>query len=270
MAINFDKVPGYIRKEIQAPTRVVSSGARNASVRRIQEWLNFHHCGAVIDGAYGPATTACVKEFQQRASLPVSGQVNAATWKALVTPMLTALETPPGIESLAIAAAIGAIARQHLAQHPVEIGGQNQGPWVRLYCEGNDGRDWAWCAGFVTFIMQQAHFYQGTRPPIEGSVSCDSLAAQAKNAGRFVSGRSVARGSVPWNALGESCIFLRRRTATAWTHTGFAMTASGKPNALTFQTIEGNTNDEGSREGYEACQRIRGLGAGNYDFVTLQ
>ncbi len=25
-----------------------------------------------------------------------------------------------------------------------------------------------------------------------------------------------------------------------------------------FETIEGNTNDEGSREGYEVCQRVRG------------
>jgi len=24
-----------------------------------------------------------------------------------------------------------------------------------------------------------------------------------------------------------------------------------------FDTIEGNTNDEGHREGYEACQRVR-------------
>lgn len=270
MAINFDKVPSYIRREIETPAKVVSSGAKNTTVRRIQEWLNFHQCRTVIDGAFGPATAACVKEFQQRASLPVSGRVNAATWTALVQPMRSALEAPANIESLSVAAAIGAVARQHLQQHPVEIGGQNQGPWVRLYCEGNDGRDWAWCAGFVSFIMLQAHFYQGAKPPIKGSVSCDSLAAQAKNAARFVTGRSVARGTVPWDALGESCIFLRRRTATDWTHAGFALTSSGKPNALTFHTIEGNTNDEGSREGYEACQRIRGLGSGNYDFVTFQ
>ena len=119
-------------------------------------------------------------------------------------------------------------------------------------------------------IMHQAHFYQGVKSPIKGSVSCDSLAAQAKAAGLFVSGRDVARGDVPWSALGESCIFLRRRTSTDWTHTGIALDASGPANALVFSTIEGNTNDEGSREGYEACRRKRGLGSGGYDFITFE
>ena len=61
MAINFDKVPSYIRREIETPAKVVSSGAKNTTVRRIQEWLNFHQCRTVIDGAFGPATAACVK-----------------------------------------------------------------------------------------------------------------------------------------------------------------------------------------------------------------
>ncbi len=269
MSINFDKLPSYIRRELKAPPRVVAKDARNNTVRRIQEWLNFHQCRTGIDGDFGPATAACVKDFQQLKSLPVSGRVNATTWSALVAPMSNALKAPPQIESMSSAAAISAVAQQHLAQHPMEIGGQNEGPWVRLYCDGNDGRDWAWCAGFVSFIMHQAHFYLGSKAAIKGSVSCDSLAAQAKNAASFVSGRSIARGTVPWNSLGESCIFLKRRTSTDWTHAGFALSASGRPDALTFHTIEGNTNDEGTREGYEACQRTRGLGSRNYDFVTF-
>ena len=35
----------------------------------------------------------------------------------------------------------------------------------------------------------------------------------------------------------------------------------------TFATIEGNTNDEGSREGYEVCRRVRGRGS--KDFIRL-
>jgi hypothetical protein len=36
-------------------------------------------------------------------------------------------------------------------------------------------------------------------------------------------------------------------------HTGFVERIDG----LSIHTIEGNTNDTGSREGYEVCRRIR-------------
>jgi hypothetical protein len=201
--------------------------------------------------------------------LPVNGKVNKVTWDALVAPLHTALSAPAGGDTLTPDVALKVVATQHVDQHPVEIGGPNEGPWVRIYCEGNDGLPWAWCAGFVSLIMQQAFFYQGLTAPIKGSVSCDSLAAQAKVAGRFVSGRSIARGAVAWETLGACSIFLKRRTSTDWVHAGFALDASGTRNALIFSTIEGNTNDEGTREGFEACRRTRGLGSGIYDFVTF-
>jgi hypothetical protein len=269
MAINFDKVPRYVRQEVDPPRRMVTRGAKNSTVKRIQEWLNFHDCRTGIDSDFGPATQACVRDFQALAQLPVTGKVNKATWEALVEPMRNALVASTPVVSRPPADAVRHFAEEHVTRRPVEIGGPNEGPWVRLYCEGNDGLPWAWCAGFVTLIMQQAYFYLGRRAPIKGSVSCDSIAAQAKAAGCFVSGRAVARGDVRWDDLGGCCIFLKRRTATDWVHAGFALEASGPASALVFTTIEGNTNDEGSREGYEACRRTRGLGSHNYDFVTF-
>ena len=162
-----------------------------------------------------------------------------------------------------------AVANRHVDQHPVEIGGANCGPWVRLYCHGNDGRQWAWCAGFVTLVMQQAYFYLGARPPIKGSVSCDTLAAQAKVAGLFVSGRDISSGRWAWQEFNAACIFLRRRTATDWTHTGIATAGTGNQTNIVFSTIEGNTNDEGVREGFEACRRTRSLSGNNYDFIAF-
>ena len=269
MSINFERVPGYIRREIEPPKKTVSRGASNASVRRIQEWLCFHHCRTSIDGKYGPATTDRVGFFQNSVGLPTNGRVNKATWDALVQPMKKALAEPVNVAGCSADLPLTAIAKQHLEQHPIEIGGPNEGPWVRLYCQGYDGPPWAWCAGFVTLIMQQAFFYKGESTPIKGSVSCDSLAAQAKAAGIFVPGRSLAKSKMSPETLGDISIFLKRRTATDWTHAGFAMATRGRPNALVFDTIEGNTNDEGSREGYEACSRTRGLGSGDYDFVVF-
>ena len=269
MTVNFNQIPAYIRREIGPPSSPVSEGARNDTVERIQEWLNYHNCRTGIDGKFGPATASCVKDFQRRHDLPANGKVNKATWDTLVAPMRAALHDPGEIGGLTPGAVLRAVAIQHVDQHPLEIGGPNEGPWVRLYCEGNDGLPWAWCAGFVSLIMQQAFFYQGIKAPIKGSVSCDSLAAQAKTAGRFVSGRAIARGDVSWESLGECSIFLKRRTSTDWTHAGFALDASGQRKTLVFSTIEGNTNDEGIREGFEACRRTRGLGAGNYDFISF-
>jgi hypothetical protein len=39
------------------------------------------------------------------------------------------------------------------------------------------------------------------------------------------------------------------------------------PREEVFETIEGNTNDEGSREGYEVCHRVRGYGS--KDFILV-
>ena len=269
MTINFNRIPGYIKREIDQPRSTVKRGMRTQTVKRIQEWLNFHSCRTGIDGDFGPATEACVKDFQRIQGTSPTGKVDAALWDLLVEPMKAALKPPPNMEQLTPQQAVLTVANQHVEQHPVEIGGANCGPWVRLYCSGNDGRQWAWCAGFVTMIMQQAYFYQDAKPPIKGSVSCDTLAAQAKSAGLFVSEKEITSGRRDWQQFGGSCIFLRRRTSTDWTHTGIATVSEGSLANTVFSTIEGNTNDEGVREGFEACRRTRSVSGGNYDFITF-
>lgn len=269
MTINFDKVPSYIRKEIDPPNKTLKRGAKGIAAQRVQEWLQYHDCRTGIDGDYGPATSVCVKDFQRNSGLRQTGNVDKKTWQALVKPMTTAL-ADPGISSRDSApGTIAKVAMQHVNQNPHEIGGANRGPWVRLYCNGNDGPHWAWCAGFVTMIMQQAYFYRGERPPIEGSVSCDTLAAQGKEKNLFVKESRLTGNQVKWDDFQGACLFLRRRTSTDWTHTGIATTAGGKGNSLVFHTIEGNTNDEGVREGFEACQRTRSVSGTHYDFVSF-
>ena len=272
MAINFDKVPNYIRKEIDPPKKTLTVGSRGNDVRQVQEWLQYHKSLTAIDGDFGPATRAALIDFQLSIGLGDSGEVDEETWQRLVMPMTNALKQPILDPDQSIPDVIATVAKQHVEQHPIEIGGQNRGPWVRLYCEGNDGIQWAWCAGFVTLIMHQACFYREERVPIEGSVSCDTLAAQAKAKGLFVEKNDVVKGKFDWSEFKGACLFLNRRTPTDWTHTGFATAASGSGSGknLVFDTIEGNTNDEGLREGFEACRRKRSMsGRAHYDFVAL-
>jgi hypothetical protein len=171
--------------------------------------------------------------------------------------MLAVLRRRDGAGSDVPAATI-AYGRAHLAVHPIEVGGQNRGPWVRLYTGGHDGDHWAWCSGFVCFLMHQAADTLGVDAPIAGSVSCDTVVAQARQVGRFRSEADARRLGVP-----PGSIFLVRRTSTDWTHDGLVVHAG----AATFDTIEGNTNDQGSREGYEVCARSRGYPG--RDFVLL-
>lgn len=254
--------PKYVQREL-ALDGEPEDGARGADVRRIQEWLYLQDCATAIDGQFGPATAAAVRRFQQRARLPASGRVDAATWAALTAPMRRALSMPVPTAGATLPATLQAVARLHLAQHPREVGGDNRGPWVRLYMGGTQGPAHYWCAGFVSFLLRQACGLLERPLPLPGSQSCDELAAQGKARGLFVPGAAIEGGGASWRSLGAASIFLVRRTASDWTHTGLA---HGGRDAL-FSTIEGNTNDDGSRNGYEVCARIRSLA--KKDFIRL-
>jgi hypothetical protein len=106
--------------------------------------------------------------------------------------------------------------------------------------------------------MKQAAETLGIKAPIKGSFSCDSLAAQARSAGIFLSERAATPAKIPSGSL-----FLVRRTSTDWTHTGIVSDARN----TVFETLEGNTNDDGDREGYEVCERRRGYG--KKDFIIF-
>ena len=254
-------VSSWISRELEF-SKPLKRGARNRTVTRIQEWLCLHDQRVVVDGDFGPATHAAVREFQRVSRLKVDGVVGRNTYDALVAPLRKVLSPlPAGRRTFADLTL--AYANRHLAQHPLEVGGQNRGPWVRLYMEGQEGNEWPWCAGFVTFVMKQAAQTLGVTMPIPGSVSCDSLVAQAREAGRFVRDSELRNGKVMIGKMPTASIFLVRRTNSDWTHAGL-VTAFDKG---MFYTIEGNTNDEGSREGYEVCARMRGYQ--DKDFIRL-
>jgi len=251
----------WLQKEVSLP-KVISRGSKHKMVKLIQEWLCYHGFKTGIDQDFGPATQKLVKKFQEASKLPVTGDVDENTFQFLTTPLLKSL-TPIDNVFQSFGEAVEAYAIKHLDLHPIEIGGQNMGPWVRLYMQGYEGKDFPWCAGFVSFVMRQVEDITGFSKPVKGSWSCDSLAAQGREAGIFVSEQDIKQDRILRDDLDPVCIFLCRRTSTDWTHTGFAI----KLDEEVFDTIEGNTNDEGHREGYEACQRVRAYK--KKDFIKL-
>jgi len=257
------KLFSWIKKEIEIKNSI-KKGSKGQGVRRVQEWLNLYSMGVVIDGDFGVVTKKVVSQFQERCGLPTSGTVNKETFRFLVSPLLHILQPiNPGGHDLP--ALVLAYAKAHLAQHPREAGGDNCGPWVRLYMKGNEGSAWLWCAGFLTFILQQATETLEIPMPIEGSISCDTLAAQAKEAGIFIRESDLKNGSINIEDLSEASVFLVRRTSNHWYHAGLVT----KFHKDSFETIEGNTNDEGIEKfGYEVCARTRGYT--DIDFIVLE
>lgn len=228
--------------------RAVQQGDQGREVKLAQEWLCYHGCSTVVDGVFGPATEVAVENFQGQHKLKISGVVDNTTQRALLSPIV-AVQSPIVPTSNDLAELTVAYARQHLAQRPIEIGGQNCGPWVRLYMSGKEGHAWPWCAGFATWVLRQACRTLKFAMPHPYVFGCDSLAGVAQGRHRFLRPKTIADLA----AVKPGFLFLVRKTTTTWEHVGIVEKIDG--HVLT--TIEGNTNDSGSAEGYEVCRRTR-------------
>ena len=258
MGFDIDNLPfPWVRRELELE-RELARGNRGAAVERVQEWLTLNGVAVVVDGLFGPATEYAVRRFQSRRGLEASGVVDETTFAELAEPLRLAVE-PPERRVSSVDAAVVDAARRHLRQRPREVGGANRGPWVRAYMEGNDGPGFLWCAGFAAFLVRQAAFHCTLSDPLRPTFSCDVLARDAQTEDRFVPG-----GEVDLDTLPRGSLFVQRRSPGDWNHTGIVIAAMGE----VMETIEGNTNEGGDREGFEVVRRIRSLE--NKDFVTLR
>jgi hypothetical protein len=250
-------------REIEYPGDL-APGTRGSGVQRLQEWLSLRGSPTAIDGGFGDATSAALAAFRAKNGLGGASSLNAKTWNVLVEPMASLIA--PAVQIAArdtLSAIVLKVAKAHLKAHPIEVGGDNSGPWVRAYMSGNDGPDWLWCAGFVTAIVAQAATLLDVVTPLPRTFSCDSLAKDAQQSGRSVRGTAIESDAGAWATMGICCVFVVRKTPNDWTHTGFAFNGAG----TVFETVEGNTNDGGSPNGFEVTTRHRSTGG--KDFVRL-
>jgi hypothetical protein len=248
-------------------------GRRGEIVRLIQEWLCLNLCDVMIDAQYGYATEQAVRDFQGGTGvLPVTGEVDAETYAMLIRPMTEALRPIHPPDGATMGQMVAGYALQHLRQRAREVGGQNRGPWVRLYLHGNQrprdpklpaGFD-AWCASFASTVIAQAAATLGRELPIDYHTNCNHLAEDAKARGRFVSGERVIRN--PKRVPTGSLMLIRKSgKKDRWHHTGVVT----QPLEKVVRTIEGNsaysTDDEPS--GHEVTRQMRSYG--NLDFIVL-
>jgi peptidoglycan hydrolase-like protein with peptidoglycan-binding domain len=235
---------------------IVRGSKQKKVINTIQEWLCLNGQSTKIDGDYGPATEVAVSNFQKNTGLIQTGNVDPLTFEKLVSPMKSLSQTTLSGNG-GLLPAVVELSLKYLESHPMEVGGQNMGPWVRYFMDGYQGNAWPWCAGFNTFIVKQAAKLCALPTALPRTYSCDILGMWAKNNGKFISGTS---GNL--SAVKPGHLFLVRKSQNDWQHTGIVIEMTPEY----CVTIEGNTNDEGSREGYEVCKRSRGFKT--LDFVV--
>lgn len=233
----------------------VGTGARGMPAKRVQEWLVFDGYTLAVDGDFGGATERAVRGFQNtHATLGLSstGVVDELTWAALTAPLHRAMRPIDGTGKT-FNELVCLYARQHLVEKPVEIGGPNDGPWVRAYMLGNGGRIWQWCAGFSSMILSLACTAAGVPMPIKPSFGVPELARSAKARGRFSADGPPVPGDV----------FVIPTATGSWSHTGIVLEVRGDR----FLSAEGNTSAEGSSDG--VCARSVLRNPARCDFIRV-
>jgi hypothetical protein len=258
----------HFLKEINIQN-VVRLNSKGAEVQKVQEWINlwrgmdltWKHI-VTVDGDFGPQTQEIIKIFQQKYNLNPDGVVGSLTFGKLAEPMIKAFTK---IQVDPLRDRIVAYAEQHLNNQPRELYNSNQGPWVRAYMDGNEGKDWAWCMGFVQTILDQAFAGTGQLFTLimPHTYSCDVVGIHGRQKGSLLSYENIKNNPSAFVKKGD--VFLVRRTPQDWTHTGIITGVDDKK----LHTIEGNTNDEGSREGFEVCRRIRNLDRQTLDVFKI-
>lgn len=263
------------QKELLIKATQQRKGANNnkKDVEKIQSWLNLFAMqnpgsgtATGIDGDFGPATEKAVLNFQKFNNLPQTGSVDQKLFDVLVSPLKKAFDTP--ITGNNLRELVLNTAKNHLKNHPFELVINNQsntGPWVRSYMDGNEGTPWFWCMGFVQGIIDQAASIQGknfkTLMPL--TYSCDTVGTvgiQKNILTRYQKARTNS------GLIQPADIFLIEKSTNDWFHTGIVTAVHGD----IIETVEGNTNSDGSHNGNAVMNRIRNYKQSKIDFFSIE
>lgn len=256
------------------PGRIVKRNEKGkALVEALQTRLNEVGCGPIdVDGAFGDQTNGAVRLFQARHTdadgqpLKIDGEVGPLTWARLF-----GTQTIPQITTAAgdLGKAVIEIAKTqlHVRERPA---GSNRGPEVDEYIEltgltPSGGH--AWCVCFIFFCFDRAARQLGRSNPMIRTAGVLDLWNKAgqKSVPRVT--QLKARNNPSLIQPGQ--IFVIDTDAPGGGgHAGLVEGVVGGK----LVTIEGNTNDNGSREGIGVFRRtqrkVTSINKGFVDFTT--
>jgi len=121
--------------------------------------------------------------------------------------------------------------------------GSNWGKWIKVYLDSVGIHSPApWCAAFVNFRFQQAARELGEKCILPITGYCQTLYTWGEKQNRV------------YNLPQPGFIFLEWKASEGrYGHTGLVRSVQG----TVFTTIEGNSNTNGSNEGYEVASNTR-------------
>lgn len=204
-------------------------GDKGEAIKQLQHLLNAHGANLNPLGNFLDLTEAAVMEFQVKNGFPKTGIVDDTTYAALVKqPVLTFNDT------------VLSIARSQLGMAEIPHG-SNWGKHVEKYLRSvGIGFPAAWCMAFVYWVFEQACKETGNDNLL---VKTGGVMRQWNECKKTLRTKTPQRGAIFIMDYGKGL-----------GHTGIVekVLPDGK-----IQTIEGNTNDDGSREGYEVARHTR-------------
>lgn len=261
------------KKELELFPHTIKVGEKDSGyTKKIQEWLCLHKyhtpkywVNVDIDDWYGKGTASAVKTFQEIYNLEITGEVDNETWIALTAPMARAFRSAKFTESITIQGRLVYFMNQFVVEHPTELGNANKGPWVRAFMKGKEGSWAAWCNGVVSTALDLAADSMGRDMkeflPWSWSTQLSKKNALLKtNSATYIYPKNVDDTDV---AVGD--LFLVVNSKGTPRHIGVI----SRVDDGVYYTLEGNTNDEGSREGYELCERRRNILNKKYAIIKL-
>jgi len=222
--------------------------AKGKLVIELQKLLNkaLAPSKVLADGDFGEQTRKAVIEFQKKANLTADGIVGKATWSALANIAIDIIKKPVKMNTLAD------IASKYLG---VKETGNNRAGTSKEMLEIFEADDliinkrtdgYPWCAAFVSLCVQKlckpSALYGALIPPREPSVN-RFLNVWAKQHNCLV----FKPDSKLYQAVeGDIIVF-------TFSHIGIVESNNGS----FITTIEGNTNEAGSREGITVARKKR-------------
>lgn len=238
------------------PGAVLVPGSTNsASILLIQKRLNSVGCGPVQEnGVFNAETSEAVQHFQARSvdghgmPLTVDGYVGPMTWAALFAqpnPIVT--QAGSALQGRTLEIAAGEIG---VTESPL---GSNRGPKVDEYLRyaGLDpaAGSYAWCAAFASWCFGQASTSLGAADPAPRTAGALDF---WNAAGRMKLHRvSPPEAAANPGLVTPGMVFILS-TGGGHGHVGLVEKIQG----VVLTTIEGNTNDNGSREGIGVYRHV--------------
>lgn len=248
---------------------LLKRGATGKAVRQVQRRLiatGIEHLSATrrltVDGDFGPITEEAVREFQMQHTdargvpLDVDGKVGPITWSVLFADEIPDLvrakprkTKKAQFMATTLELAIGEVGIREDTAKP------NTGKRVEEYLASiNLGPGFPWCAAFVYWCAREAADKEGRhKVPLIQTGWTPSIWTWAKRSDNAISPDDVISGKTK---LDPGCLFVihgRVGNTSRVKHVGIV---AGSRDGM-IETVEGNTDQSGTREGDGVYRGLR-------------